>query len=403
MAVQAPAKTKVADPYDYDEDEGPLTFKRNNTTSRQNQLNSEAKKHLSQRPDGQSGRPISGGVSLNGVNSLAQKGKVDQSNKLSAVKSSIASPKALTSASKALPLKSPVTMSKTSTSLEGRSKYSSDQGKGSVGKEEKSSIRQPNKSGNHSEDSEDDMPLSARLKGNLNQASKGVGKPATSSTLPPPTKNVVKESPEDSDDEPLSSRFQMKSNAGTSGSKYNDCDDEKPLSLINKQNGSIHTSAKRPLEKQKSDISSIKKPKISDSSPMAKNKQVLVKAESKEDDDDHVPISQRIKKSPALNSKSPTTKPKITKPVPSSFKKTTKKFKKPEKNSKYSKSTKVSPSSGDGQKKWTTLSHNGVIFPPPYSPHGVKMLYNGKPVDLTPIQEEVALSLSLSSSFPYFC
>lgn len=40
--------------------------------------------------------------------------------------------------------------------------------------------------------------------------------------------------------------------------------------------------------------------------------------------------------------------------------------------------------------KWTTLQHNGVLFAPPYEPHGVKMMYDGKPVDLTPEQEEVA-------------
>ena len=43
----------------------------------------------------------------------------------------------------------------------------------------------------------------------------------------------------------------------------------------------------------------------------------------------------------------------------------------------------------NGTAKWTTLEHNGVIFPPPYQPHGVKMLYDGKPVSLTPEQEEV--------------
>jgi len=45
---------------------------------------------------------------------------------------------------------------------------------------------------------------------------------------------------------------------------------------------------------------------------------------------------------------------------------------------------------GAGEKKWTTLSHHGVLFPPEYEPHGVRMLYDGKPVDLTPEQEEVA-------------
>ncbi|KXN92450.1 DNA topoisomerase 1 [Leucoagaricus sp. SymC.cos] len=46
----------------------------------------------------------------------------------------------------------------------------------------------------------------------------------------------------------------------------------------------------------------------------------------------------------------------------------------------------------DGSVKWTTLEHNGVIFPPPYEllPSHVKMKYNGKPVDLPPEAEEVA-------------
>lgn len=39
--------------------------------------------------------------------------------------------------------------------------------------------------------------------------------------------------------------------------------------------------------------------------------------------------------------------------------------------------------------KWDTLRHNGVLFPPEYTPHGIKMLYDGRPVDLTPEQEEV--------------
>jgi len=37
-------------------------------------------------------------------------------------------------------------------------------------------------------------------------------------------------------------------------------------------------------------------------------------------------------------------------------------------------------------KKWRFLEHNGVIFPPKYEPHGVKMLYEDEEVDLTPEQ-----------------
>ncbi|CAO3612677.1 unnamed protein product [Mucor hiemalis] len=44
----------------------------------------------------------------------------------------------------------------------------------------------------------------------------------------------------------------------------------------------------------------------------------------------------------------------------------------------------------DDSIKWTQLQHNGVLFPPAYVPHGVRMNYNGKPVTLSPEAEEVA-------------
>ena len=46
--------------------------------------------------------------------------------------------------------------------------------------------------------------------------------------------------------------------------------------------------------------------------------------------------------------------------------------------------------------KWDTLEHSGVLFPPEYTPHGVKMLYDGKSIDLTREQEEVCTSLRLA-------
>lgn len=50
------------------------------------------------------------------------------------------------------------------------------------------------------------------------------------------------------------------------------------------------------------------------------------------------------------------------------------------------------PTKGDGTIKWTTLEHNGVVFPPPYEPlpKDVKMKYDGVPVNLHPDAEEVA-------------
>ncbi|KAF3444184.1 hypothetical protein FNV43_RR13874 [Rhamnella rubrinervis] len=381
MAVETSAKPNLVNEYDFDDDDGPVVFKRSGTASKPNQLNLEVKKSPSQRHDE---KQISDVHSRNGVNSNSQKGKVVSSTKekgkvvsstkASPVKSPTASPKAATSSAKASPVKSLV-----------NTKSSSD-----------------------SEDSEDDKPLSTRLKGNSSHANKGLEKPTLSLSLPPVSKNIVQRPSEDSDDEPLSSRFQVKSNAGALGSKPYDADEKKPLVSKNQYSGSIMTdkqqkplATKRPLDKNvSSDQSLAKKPKLLGSPTLMKSKQVAIKLEIKAEDDDHIPICQRMK-SPPSNNKLPTTKNKVTKPVSSSFKKTTMKNKKTAKNSKYSKSTKLLPSSGDGQKKWTTLVHNGVIFPPPYSSHGVKMLYNGKPVELTPEQEEVATMFAVMKDTEY--
>lgn len=40
--------------------------------------------------------------------------------------------------------------------------------------------------------------------------------------------------------------------------------------------------------------------------------------------------------------------------------------------------------------KWVHMEHCGVLFPPTYQPHGVKMKYDDKDVDLTLEQEEMA-------------
>ena len=46
----------------------------------------------------------------------------------------------------------------------------------------------------------------------------------------------------------------------------------------------------------------------------------------------------------------------------------------------------------DDSVKWTTLQHNGVVFPPPYEPlpKNVKLVYDGTPVTLHPDAEEIA-------------
>lgn len=40
--------------------------------------------------------------------------------------------------------------------------------------------------------------------------------------------------------------------------------------------------------------------------------------------------------------------------------------------------------------QWSTMEHAGVSFPDSYVPHRVKMKYDGKPIELTPLEEEAA-------------
>lgn len=47
------------------------------------------------------------------------------------------------------------------------------------------------------------------------------------------------------------------------------------------------------------------------------------------------------------------------------------------------------------------MQHNGVLFPPEYEPHGVKLLYDGEPVDLTPEQEEAATFFAVMMDTDY--
>ncbi|KAL2472921.1 DNA topoisomerase 1 beta [Forsythia ovata] len=404
MAVEACSKPKLMD--DMDEEDEPLVFKRSTSSSKQNQSNSQAQKSSSsQKHDRQLGRPMPDVHvrSQNGKSSVVQKGKMALSSKSPPVKSPLRSPEASNSSAKAYPLMPP------EANLRPSATYRSDNvnrpmkvGKPSIG-----SAAEPN----DSDDSEDDKPLSARLstglsKINSNNASKG----SNASRLGQKP-SIPKQ--EDSDDEkPLSSKVQLKSNVGTSyASKSYDSDEDKPLVAKNNQNGSAlrDSSSKKPStmlsKRPASEIKSagqslVKKHKLSNASVPINNKQASVKAEPKvEDDDDHVPISQRMKKPATADKKSSAVK-NVTKVVSSSLNKTNKKSKKVIKKSQYSKSSKVPPGSGEGQ-KWTTLIHNGVIFPPPYQPHGVKILYKGKPVNLTPEQEEVATMFAVMLDTEY--
>ncbi|KAK8937357.1 DNA topoisomerase 1 [Platanthera zijinensis] len=272
----------------------------------------------------------------------------------------------------------------------------------------KASIKEP------SEDSDDEKPLSARLQAKFvgtapakydSDEKKPLASPKSNSSMV--TKASIKESSGDSDDEkPLLSRFQAKF-GGSASTQHNS--DEKNLSYKFAANGCTNKesvdgskyskgSNKRPISDTSNTNETIaKKTKVLGSSAQIKPKpEVAVKREQTMDDGEHIRAAQIIKKPvSSVNQVHVKTETKKT----TSFKKEGKKMK-TLRDSRCSKSSNAPPGSGGGW-KWTTLEHHGVIFPPPYKPHGIKMLYNGQPVDLTHEQEEVATMFAVMKDTDY--
>jgi hypothetical protein len=233
-----------------------------------------------------------------------------------------------------------------------------------------------------SEDEDDSILLSAMMKKNNDDGKKE-------------TPNVLKKSYDDSDDDdiPVSARLSqnIRPSKVQKRQKYGS-------NAIIKQERTSTLSAKRLPDKIDSLHSSRKKSKPSDQTSSINAKQISVKSEPNvEEKEAGIPLCQRTNKLATLVDKSSSLKKlrnvtKVNKGAAPSFKKKAK-LKKSSNKSEHINSTKLQPSSDDGEKKWTTLVHNGVIFPPPYKPHGVKILYKGKLVTLTPDQEEVGFCL----------
>jgi len=55
-----------------------------------------------------------------------------------------------------------------------------------------------------------------------------------------------------------------------------------------------------------------------------------------------------------------------------------------------------------GDNRWTTLAHNGPMFPDPYEPHGIPIMYEGKVFKMTPEEEEVATMFATMRELDYY-
>ena len=145
------------------------------------------------------------------------------------------------------------------------------------------------------------------------------------------------------------------------------------------------TSEKPPSEVQ------VKKP---DNNAVKKEDEKAVGGgeDSSSSSDDDVPLSKRIATMTSTIRVKKKTKDVVKR-------KPTKSAPKPREVKKPRKST--GGNSSKGETRWTTLEHGGVLFPPEYVPHNVKMLYDGVPVDLDPEQEEVATFFAVMKETDY--
>ncbi|KAI5477411.1 DNA topoisomerase I [Pseudohyphozyma bogoriensis] len=279
-----------------------------------------------------------------------------------------------------------------------------------------------------SDESEDDVPLAKKPK--QDDATPAESTDATPSA---PAAPALAAAPAPADaPAPVVEPTQVKIDIYSNGLDSDSDDDDKPLAAVVK-NGT-GGDKKRPAPKDESESESedekplvkskaVKNAKASSSAKKAVKKEDSDDAESEDDDEDEYSEDDAPKKKskakakakPASKEKKPASSAKDKKPVveKKDKKPVVKKVKTEENGStpvkkgkgKAAKEASATPGAADddeeevykwweneddGVTKWKTLEHNGVLFPDEYVPHGVKMKYDGKLVDLPPESEEVA-------------
>lgn len=187
-------------------------------------------------------------------------------------------------------------------------------------------------------------------------------------------------------------------------------DEDMPLSQISSKSTDTTSVDSNSIEGQKLEKKRKASPTTNDKGKKVKRAKNTIKSES---DDEDIPLASTTSPAPKKNPKKKTdsTAAKTengSKKVKGAKKNGTKntdaiKKENEEKTEKESSSTREDEEEEekykwweaedvDGEQKWESLEHNGVIFPPEYEPlpSHVKLYYDGKPVDLPLEAEEVA-------------
>ena len=168
-------------------------------------------------------------------------------------------------------------------------------------------------------------------------------------------------------------------------------DSDAPLGTkLAKEKATIQKHAEKQakaIRKEKREASSKKK---ANGVPSSASKKKTTAVKKEEPDEDDVPLTRKAPQKKKVPAKAEATTPK---------KKNAKLLKKEETEQDEEAEAEEEeyrwwedPTKGDGTKKWTTLEHAGVVFPPPYQPlpKNVQMHYDGTPVRMHPDAEEIA-------------
>ncbi|KAF5572133.1 DNA topoisomerase I [Fusarium pseudoanthophilum] len=225
------------------------------------------------------------------------------------------------------------------------------------------------------ESSDDAAPLAKRQKKQVNRVSESDSDDepiarARGKKLPPSYDETALPESSGDDDEPLSVKLAQKK-------RGMEKEAEKQAKAIRAKERAKKPVAKNAVKDESDDDVPLAKSSASkrrSNGTAAKRKSNGVK---KEESDSDAPISKKAKAKPASSAKK-------------AVKAESKKASESEDEEEYAWWN--APKKENDDIKWTTLEHNGVLFPPDYEPlpKHVKMLYDGQPVTLAPEVEEVA-------------
>jgi DNA topoisomerase-1 len=198
---------------------------------------------------------------------------------------------------------------------------------------------------------------------------------------------------EDEDDVPLSKKI-VKPIRVTAAQIGEESGDEPLSKKLQKEKADIEKRAEKEakaIRRKEATEKKIKDESDSDDAPIAKRKKAPAKKQlngrvKKDESDDDKPLK---KKAPPKKAAPPKRAEAAAKKGKAKAKEET-----PEEGEDEEEEYRwwEDPAKSDGTIKWTTLEHNGVVFPPEYEPlpSNVKMLYDGVPVSMHPEAEEIA-------------